>query len=339
MPRVLVVQSSIDRERYFEPATQAFLERTADVLWNTSDKALTPDEVAERIPGCEAVITGWGGCALPPEVYQAADRLQVVGVLGGGVKAYSPELAFGRGIRILHTPRAIAKYVAEFALGLILSLCYDVAWHDRLARIENLPKPPGGGYDTPGGWLATGLGGATVGLVGLGAVGTRVVELLKPFGCRIIAHDPYLREERARALEVEPVSLEDLLRRCTILSVHAAWTPETEGMLSRERLGLLRDGAIVVNTARMPIFDQVALRDEVLSGRIKAALNLIPNDPIWHTPELSGLDNLLLSTGYATVADRTLPDMGAMMAADLNRFFTGEEPLHEVRPEMLARMT
>lgn len=339
MPRILVVQSSIDRERYFEPATQAFLERTVEVVWNPSDRPLTPEELVDRIPGCHAVITGWGGCPLPPEVYEAADCLQIVGVLGGGVKPYSPELAFKRGIRILHTPRAIGKYVAEFALGLILSLCYDVPWHDRLARVQNLPKPPGGGYDTPGGWTATALGGATVGLLGVGAVGTRLVELLQPFGCRIIAHDPYLRVERARALDVEPVSLDDLLCRCTILSVHAAWTPETEGMLSRERLRLLRDGAIVVNTARMPIFDEAALRDEVLSGRIKAALNLIPNDPIWHAPELAGLDNLLLSTGYATVADRTLPDMGAMIAADLNRFFTGEDPVHEVWPEMLARMT
>lgn len=339
MPRILVTQSAVDRARYFEPQAVGILEGCGEVLWNPAQSALTPQDVAERIPGCHAVITGWGGCSLPAEVYRAADCLQVVGVLGGGVKAYSPELAFQRCIRILHTPRAIGRYVAEFALGLLLSLCYDIPWHDRLARVENLPRPPQGGYDKPGGWLATALSGASVGLLGMGAVGSRLVGLLRPFGCKIIAHDPYLSEDRARELGVETVSLEDLLRRCAILSVHAAWTAETEGLLSRERLALLRDGAIVVNTARMPIFDQPALLDEVKAGRIRAALNLIPNDPIWHAPDLANLDNLLLSTGYATVADRTLPDMGAMMAEDLRRFFAGESPLNEVRPEMLARMT
>lgn len=339
MGSILVIQSATDRRSYFNGEAGKLLESCGEVLWNELDRALTPEEVADRIEGCDAVTTGWGGCALPPEVYDAADALKLVGVLGGGVKAYSPDLAFERGVTICHTARAIGRYVAEFTLGLILSLCYDISMHDDLVRGQGVMKPPQGGHDKPGGWIAKGLRRSVVGIVGSGAIATLLAEMLRPFECEILMCDPYLSEDRAEALGVERVELEELLRRCEVLSVHAGWTPETEGMLGREQLALLRDGAIVVNTARMPIFDEQALLDEVLAGRLKAALNLIPTNPIWLEADLADRENILLSSGYATVADKTLVDMGMMLAEDFARFFSGQEPLHKVTPEMLLRMT
>ena len=339
MAKILVTQSALDRPRYFGGEAGRLLEACGEVFWNDLDRALTSEEVAERIAGCAAITTGWGGCALPPQVYERADALKLVGVLGGGVKAYSPDLAFERGITICHTPRAIGRYVAEFALGLILSLCYGIAWHDELVRGQGLLKLPQGGYDRPDGWVAQGLTGSVVGIIGSGAVATHLIEMLRPYRCQVLVHDPYLSDERARELGVEKIELSDLLQRCEVLSVHAGWTPETEGMLGREQLALLRDGAIMVNTARMPLFDEQALHEEVASGRLKAALNLIPANPVWLAGDLKDRPNLLLSTGYATVADKTLVDMGRMLADDFRLFFAGQEPRHKVTPEMLPRMT
>lgn len=339
MASILVTQSASDRQRYFGGRAGEMLEKCGEVLWNDLERALTEEEVAARLVACEAVITGWGGCALPRQVLEQAAQLRLVGVLGGGVKAYSPEYCLQRGITICHTPRAIGRYVAEFTMGLILAFCYDLLRMDRLVRQECSLQPPEGGYHQPGGYLATGLRRTAVGIIGSGSVATHVVNFLKPYECQVMMYDPYLDEERANALGVEPCALDDLLRRSEILSVHAAWTPETEGMLSRERLALLRDGAIVVNSARMPIFDEQALLAEMKSGRLRAGLNLIPCNPIWLDPELRRRDNVLLSPGCATVARQTLIDMGEMLAEDFARFFKGQEPRQVVIAEMLPRMT
>lgn len=339
MGKILVVQSAVDVPRYFDADAREVLAGSGEVVWNEGDRALTPEEITERLPGCAAITTGWGGCALSAETLAAGTDLRVIGVLGGSVKAYSPELCFERGITICHTPSAIGRYVAEFALGLMLSLCYDLPRMDRLIRRQNTMEPPEGSYTKAGGWLATGLRGTTVGLIGSGAVAAHMVNFLRPYECRLLMYDPYLTEARAAELGVERCALDDLLRRCEILTIHAGWTPETEGMLGRERLALLRDGAIVVNSARMPILDEPALLEEVKAGRLKAALNLIPCKDIWRDPALAELDNLILTPGCATVARQTLTDMGAMLADDFARFFAGEAPRHVVRPEMLGRMT
>lgn len=339
MPTILVIQSAADRDRYFTPVAQDLLRACGEVIWNELNRPLTADEVTERLPGCQALTTGWGGLALRPEVLAAGCDLRMIGVLGGSVKAYSPELCFTRGITICHTPAAIGRYVAEFALGLMLSLCYDLTRMDCLVRQRGKLEPPEGGYHHPGGWLATGLRGTVVGLIGSGAVATHTVNFLRPFECQLLMHDPYLTADGASDLGVEKCELEDLLRRCEILTVHAGWTPETEGMLTRERLALLRDGAIVVNTARMPICDEEALLAEVKKKRLKVALNLIPYKELWRDPALGELDNVLLSPGCATVARQTLTDMGTMLAEDMQRFFAGQVPQHVVTPDMLPRMT
>ena len=339
MSRILITQSAPDRARYFAGRAGELLAGCGEVLWNDLARALTSEEVKERLPGCEAITTGWGGCALPPEVLEPAGELKIIGVLGGGVKAYSPEYCFAHGITICHTPKAIGRYVAEFTVGLILALCYDLYRMDKLVRQQGKLEPPEGGYHHPGGWAGKGLRGTKVGVIGSGAVAGHVVSFLKPFECEMLMYDPYLSEERARELGVRKAELDELLREVEILTVHAGWTPETEGMMTKERLALLREGAIVVNSARMPIFDEEALLAEVKNGRIKAGLNLIPCNKIWLDPALADLDNLLLSPGCATVAHQTLTDMGLMLAEDFARFFSGEKPLHVVTPAMLARMT
>lgn len=339
MPTIVVTQPAWDMRRFFVAESMKTLAACGELVLNEGQKPLTPEELKKVIVNADAVITGWGGTPIPKDALAAAQRLRCIGVLGGRVKPYSPEAALARGITVCHTPLAMGWYVAEFTLGLILSLCYEIQWHDQLVRKEHTASLPGGDYTASAGWLAKGLRRSTVGLLGFGNIARHLVALLKPFDCAILICDPYLSAEEAAHLHVEKVELDEWLSRAEILSIHAAWTPETEGMISADNLALLRDGAMVVNTARMPIVDEEALKTEVKRGRLKAALNLIPFNPTWCDPALQDLPGVLLSSGSATVADKTRPDMGAMLAADRARFFAGTRPHHVVTPKMLPRMT
>lgn len=339
MRTILVCQAAWNTRRFFVEESMKMLASCGELVVNESERAVTTEELKEKIVNVEAVITGWGGTPIPPDVLAAAQSLRLIGVLGGSVRAYSPEAALARGITLCHTPKAMGWSVAELTLGLILSTCYEIQWHDQLVRKEHTMTLPGGDYELPGGWLAMGLRHSTVGIIGSGSIARHLVVLLKPFDCAILMHDPYLSVEDAAGLGVQKVALDELMRRSGILTIHAAWTPETERLVSAEMLALLPDGAIVVNTARMPILDQEALKAEVKRGRLRVALNLIPFDETWYDPELRDRRGVLLSSASATVADTTLSDMGAMLAADIARFFAGERPQHVVTAEMLPRMT
>jgi len=339
--KILITQTKWDGKRYFKEDSLRILSKKGEIAFNEKKEKITPDELAENIHGIDAIITGWGGCPMPPETFEKADKLKIIGVLGGGVGSYSPELAFSKGIKICHTPKAIGRYVAEFTMGLILSLCYDLNWHNTLVRKgKNKNIPESGGYNEKNGWLAKGLSRSTVGIIGSGSIARIMVEFLKPYMCNILMYDPFLTDKDASLLGVKKVELDDLLKTSEIVTVHAAWTKETEGMISKERISLLKDGAIFINSARMAIVDEKALAEEIKKGRIKAGLNLIPfNKEIWFDSELEDQKNLLVSSGYATVADKTLSDMGEMLTEDFARFFRGEKLLHEVRKEMLDKMT
>lgn len=338
MKKVLITQAKWDIPRYFG-GTLPGLQDAAEIILNQKDAPMSAADVQEAADGVEVIVTGWGGCPIKPEILDAAKKLRLIAVLGGTIRPHSPEPALQRGIRFCNCPSAVGRYVAEFAMGLILSMCYEIPWHDQLIKKQKTDKIPGGAYYNRNGWLAKGLNRSLVGIVGSGNIARHMLDFLKPYNCSILMYDPYLSDKDASLSGVEKVDLETLMRRSEIVTIHAGWTKETTGLVSRRHLALLRNGAIVVNTARMPILDEAALLEEVKSGRLRACLNLIPFNPIWYDKEIEDSRNIFLSCGSATVADKTLSDMGNMLAEDIIRFARGEKLMNEVTGDMLARMT
>ncbi|MGE4565159.1 MAG: NAD(P)-dependent oxidoreductase, partial [Victivallaceae bacterium] len=248
--------------------------------------------------------------------------------------------AMNRGIRYCHCPKAMGYCVAEFTVGLMLSLGYEIGYFDRLIRDGHRSDPPEGEYHKRGGFAAKSLRYAEVGLIGSGNIARHVIRMLAPFDCKISVYDPFLAAEEAKKLGVKKVAkLETLLKKADILSVHAGWTKDTAGMLSAEKLALLKDDAMIICTARMPIFDEAALKREALSGRLRVALNLIPENPIWFEDDLRVVRKLLLSPGSASVSHSTWLDMGKMLLGDVMRFAERGKLCYEVKPSDLAKMT
>ncbi len=310
---------------------RSILDGLGTVVWNENDRDLTPDELAELLPGAEAVITSWGTPVLTPELLEAADSLRIVGHAAGSVKKLMPAAGYARGIVVLSGAAVIADAVAEFTLWAILSGQRNLVRYDALMKQAR-------GWKTPDEDFAHCLYAKTVGIVSASMVGRRVIKLLDPFGCKILVYDPYLDEAESRALGVQRVSLDALFAESDIVSIHAPSTPETKQMIGASHFQAMRDGALLINTARTWVIDSAALLAELRRGRIRAFLDVFDQEPLPPNDPLRDLGNVFLTPHISGHTIETRLRLVEAIAEDMARFFAGETPRLAVPAERLAIM-
>ena len=223
-----------------------------------------------------------------------------------------------RGVAVTNTPGVLDAAVADLTMALILACLRGVVAGDRLVRAGGWQR----GWSQPD-LLGRDLAGATLGIVGLGRIGSAVARRAEAFEMRVIHH---------RRSGGEP--LDGLLRRSDVVSLHVPLGPETTGLISRERLALLQDGATLVNTARGSVVDEEALADELVSGRIRAGLDVFAREP--RVPErLLGLENVVLTPHLGSATAETRAAMTRVVVDNLQAAERGE-PLPTLVPESCA---
>jgi phosphoglycerate dehydrogenase-like enzyme len=261
--------------------------------------------------------------------------LKMIGCCRGDPVNVDLELATKRGVPVFHTPGRNADAVADLTLAFMLML----ARH--LAAVQDTFRRGGERFGEPGDYLSmyarfTGfeLGGRTVGLVGLGAVGREVAARLASFKARVVAYDPYVPDAPAG---VELVSLDRLLQESDLVSLHAPVTPETQQLLSRERLGLMKPSAYFINTARAALTDEDALYEMLAAGRLAgAALDVLVDEPLQPGNRFLRLHNVIVTPhiGGATV-DVTRHQSEIVVDA-IERYLKGERPRWIANPAVLG---
>ena len=226
--------------------------------------------------------------------------LRVVANYGVGYDRVDVAACARRGVTVTNTPGVLDAATADLAFALLLAARRGVAEGDRFVRRGDWRH----GWST--GPLAPEVTGSTLGIVGLGRIGRAVARRARAFEMRIFyTKRTPLDPATERELGVEHRELDDLLAEADVVSLHAPRTPETEGLLDARRLALLRDGALLVNTARGELVDEPALVRELVSGRIAAGLDVFVHEPRV-PPELLDLPNVVLTPhlGSATVETR-----------------------------------
>jgi len=250
----------------------------------------------------------------------AAPRLRVVARHGVGVDSVDLEAAGRRGIVVTNTPGANAEAVADHAVGLMLAALRHLAAGIEAAR--------GGASFPPRGRE---LGALTVGLVGFGHVGRAVARrLVGGFGCRVLAHDPYVPPERLREAGVEPAGgLGELAREADVLSLHR---PGGGPVVDEALLERMRPGAVLINTSRGDLLDEGAVADALRAGRLgAAAVDVWASEPAAEGP-LFGAPNALITPHVAAYTTEAVDRMGMMAAREVVRVLSGERPLYPVVP-------
>lgn len=266
----------------------------------------------DRLAEVEVLISGWGCPAVDRAFLEAAPKLRAVLHAAGSVKGHLSREVWERGIVVSSAAAANAVPVAEFALGAILMAgkgAFDLRERYRRERTFEL------GYIHPD----IGNNGRTVGLIGASRIGRMVLDLLRPFGFRVQVYDPY-----AGDLDVPTVDLGTLLRTSDIVSVHAPLTAETQHLLGRSELALLRDGATLINTARGQLIDTDALTAELISGRITAVLDVTEPEPLPSASPLFELPNAFVTPHIAGSHGNELARLGLCVADELARLVAGE---------------
>lgn len=280
----------------------------------------------------EVMLSGWGCPALGADVLARAPRLRLVAHAGGTVKNHVTAECFARGVRVASAAAANAVPVAEYALAAILLA------GKRAFRLQRLYAKLRAGRLWPRELPIPGNRGRVIGIVGASRTGRRLVELLRPFDLHVLVYDPFLDAAGAAALGVELVGLDELLRRSDVVSLHAPEVPATRNLLDARRLGLLRDGAVLVNTARGALVDTAALVQELASGRIDAVLDVTEPEVLPADSPLYELPNVFLTPHVAGAIGGETARMVELALDEIERFVRGEPLAHEVRLEEWERI-
>jgi D-3-phosphoglycerate dehydrogenase len=285
-------------------------------LFNEQQLADKVREVGANVLICEADRCAGPVLDLP---------LVAIGSTRGDPTNVDLEGATAKGIPVLRAPGRNADGVAELTVGLLLAVTRHLLPADRDVRAGEVFRDGSIPYQRFRGWE---LQGRTAGLVGLGAVGRAVRWRLQGLGMRVIAADPYAPEAEH--------DLDDLLAEADVVSMHAAVTPDTLGLMAKERFAAMKEGAVYVNSARAGLHDLDALTDALTSGHLSgAALDHFEGEMIATDHPLVAMENVILTPHIGGATYDTETNHTALMADGLVALLAGEEPPNLANPDVI----
>jgi D-3-phosphoglycerate dehydrogenase len=265
------------------------------------EKGLGPAALADRIAPYDGLIIR-SSAQVTEDVIAAGDRLRVIGRAGAGIDNIDVLAASARGVIVMNTPGANTVATAEHTMALLLALCRNVP--QAVASLRS------GAWDRKQ-FKGVELRSKTIGIIGFGRVGQRVARRCRGFGMDVICHDPYLSSERAALLKVDRVSLDELLARSDFITLHAALTDDTAGMIGAEALARMKPGVRIVNAARGGLIDEPALVAALEDGSVAgAALDVLSDEPPDSSNPLLHLDNVVVTPHLAASTDEAQREVG-----------------------------
>ena len=282
-----------------------------------------PDEVLAHVGGAPIVVTH--AAPFSKAMFEALPALELLAVSRGGPVNVDAAAARARGVKLVNAPGRNATAVVEFTIGAIIAETRHVArghealkagvWRGDLYR-EDLQREE--------------LSRLTVGVIGYGEIGRRLVPLLQAFGSRVLVADPYVElAAEHREAGAERVSLETLLERSDVVTLHARVTDETRGFMDAAAFARMRPGAVFVNTARGPMVDYAALHDALATGRLGGAmLETFAEEPPAPDSPLLALPNVTLTPHIAGASLTTVRVAAEKVAEEVRRHLAGEPPLN-----------
>ncbi|MCC3761469.1 hydroxyacid dehydrogenase [Glycomyces sp. TRM65418] len=287
----------------------------------------TEPGVAARLGDVEVIVSGWGAPAIDAAVLEAAPKLRAVLHAAGSVK-WIDAAAHERGVAVASAVAANAVPVAEYTLAAVLMAGKGLFGMRERFRAER-------GFVIGRDHADAGNFGRTVGLIGASRIGRRVIELLRPFDFDVLLADPYVRRDEADRLGVRLAEVDDLVAESDIVSLHAPDLPETRHLIDAGRLAAMKDGAVLVNTARGNLVDTDALVARLRTGRISAVLDVTAPEPLPADSPLFDLPNVFLTPHVAGSQGNELARMGLYIVEEAERLAAGEPLLHAIDPATL----
>ncbi len=298
-----------------EEIAEAGLDRLRDAGHEVDVRlGLDDGALAAALRGADALVIR-SATRVTAEVLEAADALRVVGRAGIGLDNVDVRAATRRGVMVVNAPLSNSVSAAEHAMALLL------------AQARNVPQAHAdlvGGAWNRSRWGGVELADKVLGIVGLGRIGTLVAERAAAFGMRLLAHDPFVSDERARRIGAELCPLEDLMARSDFVTLHLAKTPETVGLIDADMLARAGPGLRLVNVARGGIVDEAALAAAVADGTVAgAAIDVFDEEPTTDSP-LIGVDGIVVTPHLGASTAEAQDKAGTTVAEQVALALAGE---------------
>ncbi|MEM7346812.1 MAG: phosphoglycerate dehydrogenase [Chloroflexota bacterium] len=269
---------------------------------------LTTEALTKKIVGYDGLIVR-SSVTVTEAVLKAADKLKVVGRAGVGVDNIDVNTASLLGIIVMNTPEANTVATTEHTVALLLALCRHIPQAHATLRAGKWDRKQFKGVE---------LCGKTLGVIGMGRIGSRVATRCQSFGMDVITHDPYLSDDMAHRLKVKRVTLSELFANADFITLHAALTPNTQGLINRETIAQMKQGVRIVNAARGALIDEEALTEGLESGKIAGvALDVFTEEPPNPDHPLLGFDNVVVTPHLAASTEEAQRDVSTQVVEQM----------------------
>ena len=325
--------SQRDTDTFYAPDVREALDKLGEVDYLKYQRTEEGyEELKRRMAGVEVLFGGWGIPKLGEDFYEAAKDLKIIAFTGGTVAHLVDDAFIKRGdIRILSGNNYYAESVAS------ATICYILL---ALRKLYNTLK-----ITEKEGWhridYNRGLRKRTVGLVSFGMISKHVARMLQPFDCKVKVWSGHtISDEDKAKYNIEQCSIEELFSTCDVVSVHSGLNEKTYHLVDERLLGMMKQDALLVNTARGAVIDETALEDIVQTGKISAILDVFEVEPLPMDSRLRGLENVIIvpHDGGPTIDVHHLVTLG--LIDDVRKFYNGETVLeNEISVEYAKNMT
>ena len=310
--KVLVTTTSFLKPEN-EKAKQALEAFADEVVYNTAGIPLEGDALLEMLDGVDAYIAGLDYITADV-VERMPASLRVISRYGVGVDRVDIPACTKRGIKVTNTPGANAVAVAELAFSLMMSVARDIPGLSKKMEAGQWPRSVG-----------TELCGKTLGIVGLGAIGKKLAVRARAFEMDVLAYDPFFDEDFAHRHGVRQAELDMLLQHSDFISLHVPLNEHTRHMVNKNCISTMKQGAIIVNTARGGLIDEAAAAEAVKSGKLRGlGLDAFEQEPLLNSP-LVGVPGVVLTPHTGALTKEAVANMGNMAVENAIAVLTGAE--------------
>ena len=276
--------------------------------------AFAMEELTALIPAADAIIAAG---KLPAEVIRAGKQLKIIANYGAGYDSVDVAAAAACGVPVTNIPETVTDATAELAIGLMLAVSRRIGEMNLRLRKEKSEMLFGLGR-----YMGNTLRGRTLGIIGCGRIGSRVAEIAKALGMQVLAYN----RRGVPAAVAEYADLPELLARADVISLHCPATPETSKLLNAAAFAGMKDGVLIINTARGAVIDHDALLEALRSGKVAGAgLDVFPEEPSIPA-ELLTMDNVVCTPHIGSNTAQTRADMAAACVRQILDALAGRRP-------------
>jgi len=328
MTKAILLLSEYNRDRIYGEQQLESLRKFVDL---EDCCALVGDlgALKPHLADAEIICSGWGMMNMNEEFLNAAPHLKAVFYGAGSIRAFTTDAFWERGILLTSTWAANGIPVAEHTVALIVLGLKKTFECNRMTRQQRTWARPD---------VVRGLYGAKVGVIGVGMVGSKVLEMLKRYDVETFACDPYRSEKEIRKLGATQAELDELFADCDVVTLHAPNIESTQHMIRGKHFASMKDGAVFINTARGRIVHEKEMVEELKKGRIFACIDVTDPEPPESDSALYDLENVFLTPHLAGAYGEDCKRLGDYVVEEVRRYISDEPPAYPVHRDMLEWM-